>query len=389
MLAFLLIESLYLTVVFYPIIPWRKDKAMSDFDVIVIGGGPAGCYAALAAATKGYRVAIFEEHGVIGWPRHDPGWLMDCEFTRSVIGALGKAVPWNSIYEYRVCHAESGDLIEKSKLGGYVVRRDLLDKEVAALAIRAGASLYLKTRVVKLIRKEGKVEGVETSSNSMPRASGQIIICADGIRSAGNGFPVSEGLCERGEVRAGISYLFANADVSTGMIEHFLSSDPLLNYEVFWTHRNGTCILSFPTAAAFHEVKERTDNMVSRKIKNAYPVEVVGFGRVSSGKYGQYFKKMVMDNILFVGDASGGAGNIHGMIQGHFAGTVAASAMKDNDISEERLSEYQDLVRNTLGKAPFFFFSAREDFGSFDDWFREFEESTKGIKATELALFSS
>ncbi len=81
----------------------------------------------------------------------------------------------------------------------------------------------------------------------------------------------------------------------------------------------------------------------------------------------------------------GGAGNIHGMIQGHFAGTVAASAIKDNDISEERLSEYQDLVLNTLGKAPFFYFSAREDFGSFNDWFREFEESTKGIKAPGFA----
>ena len=90
---------------------------------------------------------------------------------------------------------------------------------------------------------------------------------------------------------------------------------------------------------------------------------------------------------MFVGDASGGAGNIHGMIQGQFAGTVAASAIKGNDISEERLSEYQDLVLNTLGKAPFFWFSAREDFGSFNNWFREFEESTKGIKATELAHF--
>ena len=101
---------------------------MNVFDVIVIGGGPAGCYAALSAATKGCRVAIFEEHGAIGWPRHDPGWLMECDFSKSLIKALGKVVPWSSTDEYRVCHAESGDLIEKSNLGGYIVRRDVLDK---------------------------------------------------------------------------------------------------------------------------------------------------------------------------------------------------------------------------------------------------------------------
>ncbi len=358
---------------------------MRDFDVIVIGGGPAGCYAALTAALKGCRVAIFEEHGAIGQPRHDPGWLMESEFAESVISAVGNTVIWTRVKEYRLCNAESGELIEKSTLGGYLVRRDLLEKEIAALAIQAGARLYLKTKVTKLIRKEGKVEGIETSSNIIPRANGEIFICADGIRSVGNGFAVIEGLCARSEVRPGVSYLLANVAVSAGIIEHFLSSDPILNYRCFWPHRNGVCFFENPSSTAFHELRERQNNIVSRKIQNAYPLEISGFAAATSGKSGEYFENIVKDNIIFVGDASGGSGNIHGMIQGHFAGTVAASAIKDNDISEERLSEYQDSVFNTLGKAPFFWFSAREDFGSFNNWFREFEESTKGIKATELA----
>jgi digeranylgeranylglycerophospholipid reductase len=359
---------------------------MSDFDIIVIGGGPSGCYAALTSATKGCRVAIFEEHGAIGWPRHDPGWLMESEFAKSLIIAVEEAVPWHKVNEYRVCDPKSGNLIETSTLGGYVVRRDLLDREIAAMAIRAGAQLYLKTRVEKLMRKGGRVEGVETGSDIIPEATAKVIICADGIRSAGRGFAAGEGLCEKGEVRAGISYMLANADVSAGIIEHFTSSDPSFNYKCFFTHRDGICFLSFPNAAAFHEMKKREDNVVSRKIKNAYPLEVGGYSRATSGKYGHYFKKMVRDNILFVGDASGGSGNIHGMIQGQLAGTVAAFAIEEKDISEERLSEYQELVLKTLGKSPFVWFSAREEFGSFDNWFREFEESTRGIEATELSL---
>ncbi len=360
---------------------------MNDFDVIVIGGSPAGCYAALAAATKGCGVAIFEEHGAIGWPRHDPGWLMESEFAESVVNAVGKSVPWTRVKEYQVCNSESGDLIEKSTLGGYLVRRDLLEKEIAALAIRAGARLYLGTRVLNMTREAGKVDGIETNSRSIPTARGRIFICADGIRSPGNGLAVKEGLCEKGEARPGISYLLANADVSPGIIEHYLSSDPLLNYKCFFTHGSGMCFLGIPSSAGFDELKERKDNMVSHKIRNACALEVTGYMRITSRKYGQYFENMVRNNVLFIGDASGGSGNIHGMIQGHFAGIVAASAIKDNDLSEGRLAEYQDLVLNTLGKAPFFYFSAREDFGTFNDWFREFKESTKGIKATELAAF--
>jgi len=357
---------------------------MNEFDVIVIGGGPAGCYAALTAAANGCRVALFEEHAAIGWPRHDPGWLMYSDFSKSLMESLGKSVPFSTIDEYRVCSAESGELVEKSPLAGYIVRRDVLDKELAVSAVKAGARLYLQTKVVALIRKEGRVQSVKTSSDSMPEAGARVIVCADGIKSAGRGFPVSEGLCEKGEVRSGLSFLLANADVSPGRIEHFLSDDPLLNYKAFWTQNNRTCAMTFPSIAAFENVRERSDNMVSRKLKDAYPIEIVGFGRVASGKYGQYYKTMVKDNILFVGDASGGCGNIHGMIQGRQAGAVAAAAIKDNDTGEKRLSEYQEQVENTLVKAPFCFFSAREDFGSFSNWFKAFDDTTRGIKAVEL-----
>jgi len=47
------------------------------YDVIVVGGGPAGCYTASLLGQQGFDVHVLEEHAVIGEP-------VDCS---GVIGA--------------------------------------------------------------------------------------------------------------------------------------------------------------------------------------------------------------------------------------------------------------------------------------------------------------
>jgi hypothetical protein len=142
-------------------------------------------------------------------------------------------------------------------------------------------------------------------------------VCADGIRSSGHhGFASREGLCEVAKPRAGNSYALANADVVRGVIEHFVSPEPSLNYMTFFTHGNGLSFIVAGSDKEFRELMQRDDNVVSRKIKNAWPVEVSGFVRMTSGKHATYFESIAKDNVMFVGDASGGAGNIHGMIRG-------------------------------------------------------------------------
>ncbi|MBQ7525902.1 MAG: FAD-dependent oxidoreductase, partial [Abditibacteriota bacterium] len=39
---------------------------MKNFDIIVIGGGVAGCGAAISAARQGAKVLLAERHGFLG-----------------------------------------------------------------------------------------------------------------------------------------------------------------------------------------------------------------------------------------------------------------------------------------------------------------------------------
>ena len=45
---------------------WRKDRRVYDYDLLVIGSGPGGQKAAIAAAKLGKRVCVAERRDMMG-----------------------------------------------------------------------------------------------------------------------------------------------------------------------------------------------------------------------------------------------------------------------------------------------------------------------------------
>jgi digeranylgeranylglycerophospholipid reductase len=134
-----------------------------ETDLVVVGAGPAGSMAALAAARGGLRVALVDKKRAVGEPvqcaegvsrfaiesnglRPDPAYVR-----QEVRGAQG-VVP-------------NGKRFDITRLPGYAVDRARFDRAIADHAVDAGAELFLGRRVTSMSRSRDRWE-----------------VCADGTR---------------------------------------------------------------------------------------------------------------------------------------------------------------------------------------------------------------
>ena len=117
---------------------------MSDFDVLVVGGGPAGLYAAERLARRGISTVVCEEHTLVGDPVHCTGVLATESFDmlglprEATLNSLTKA-KFVSPSGISITHATPTPLAA-------VIDRGRFDRLLAARAVAAGAELRTGTR---------------------------------------------------------------------------------------------------------------------------------------------------------------------------------------------------------------------------------------------------
>jgi digeranylgeranylglycerophospholipid reductase len=108
---------------------------------------------------------------------------------------------------------------------------------------------------------------------------------------------------------------------------------------------------------------------------------------------GGILKKISTDKILVVGDAAGmvnpltGGGIISGMQGGLIAGEIAASAVKDGDTSEKRLSEYDKRCEKEIGDSFTKYMKSRDYLESLSD--EELDSIAKAFNETEFERIST
>lgn len=326
---------------------------MQGYEVIVVGAGPAGSSAAKAAAERGVKTVVLEEHRAIGFPQHCSGMMhgTNSGLSKQILSEMDPRVTLSELKVRRI-YSPRGRIFDISLAGKgvYLIDRALFDQHLAAQAAEAGADILLNTKVTGLITRNEQVVGVTTNSKDMPEIRGNVVIGADGVTSLfGGGTPIWSGLAGRVQgFQAGINFHLFNArDTDTQVIElhvgAFSTNEHYMGW--IWLQQNDahTCHVAFVTKSDFERCK-LGDYVLSKKLKSAVVGQMTGWAQPLTVFPGPFAKK-VKAGLILAGAAANYPSFLLNSLSGSYAGEVAATAVKEGDLSERSLARYDTLCK--------------------------------------------
>ncbi|MFX1452074.1 MAG: NAD(P)/FAD-dependent oxidoreductase [Promethearchaeota archaeon] len=325
---------------------------MTEYDIIVVGAGPAGSLAARKVAEKGLKVLLIEEHKTIGLPVHCSGWLNGCPYTEKLVNEFGRDKIITKVDRWRVWTPKGEFAYEMKFNGGYFVDRVKFDQFLAQKAVQAGSQISIGTNVIDIIREDEKIIGVVVKKKGkIQKIYSDLLIGCDGSKSIPMGIAQKSGILKYDKKKErkyypGIQVEFLNMkDVEPGVIEIFFGSifdKHLGNAFVSNLDEAGHAMIGFGTYQDYLNVK-KNHPILKKRLENAQEFGLRG------GLYalllGEALKTGVLSGLMLCGDAVGYHGIIHAAISGHMAANIAVDAVGASSFSMETLQEYDKIRR--------------------------------------------
>ena len=356
-----------------------RDLGDDDYDVVVVGGGPAGMSAGVRCANEGVRTLLVEKDTLSANKR---AWIVAVTKKREKIFSsmdinLSEIVD-NSITSVRLSAEYPGEDVLTLKgsvdLAGHYIHQDKLNKYM----INKSPSLAVKerVRVVDCKRKNGGVI-VKLSNNEVVAA--KILIDASGAlrepsRMLGRELNMRAMHVGYGYTISGINPIDAGLDDShTFMFRFDFGSNKLYIYwpypagersvdfgvDVYQLYgkRYGLGEKEFPIGLDERKYCIRTLQPLMEKYKNTYPkafegkIEKSYYGIMSDG----WETKPYDDNLIMVGDSAGHSNDLdcegvaNSLILGGCAGEYAAQAVANENFGNPYLrGYYKQIIKKDL-----------------------------------------
>ena len=334
----------------------------NKYDVLVIGGGPAGALAAKTAVEKGLSALIVEKRPAIGAPvrcaegigkealqefiEPDPRWI-----SAEMTGA-GIVAPDGFFMK-----------LESSMAGGkvgYVLDRKFFDRELVFKAAEAGADVAVKSRACAPIMEDGVVKGAKIDyCGKVTDVRAQVVIAADGVESKFSKWCGIDTTVPVREIMSSVQYVMADIDIDPGATIFYLGNDvaPEGYLWVFPKGKRSANVgigISGKKSGDGHRARDYLDKFVKKTFPNGKTIEYIP-GGVSVCRP---LECTVADGLVIAGDAARvvdpltGGGIYNAMYTGRLAAEVVADCIGKGDISKKALMRYDTEWRaSKMGKS--------------------------------------
>lgn len=348
----------------------------TDSDVIVIGAGPCGSFAAFKLARRHTSVAVYEEHDQIGVPSHCAGHLSIRGLKRLGLHPLPSKIVENT-FSNAIFYSPKGNKfsVHLSSPITCVVNRALFDKHVAETAENAGADYSRNSRVESLIIEKGFVKGVVImQEGKIIKKRARVVVDAEGITAK----IVRQAGLPRLNTRMLVNGIEAEAEnvegTETGRVEIFLGRDYAPGFYAWLIPKRED------KAKVGLAAKNGNPKMLLRRLMLKHPAasKKLRKARITQASFhpitlGGPIPQTYSNGFLALGDAASqvkpttGGGVIFGMTCAEIAAEIASDAVQKNDASSEFLSSYHRRFNEVMGFDVNFMLRMRRTLDSMSD----------------------
>jgi digeranylgeranylglycerophospholipid reductase len=332
---------------------------MKTRDVVVVGGGPCGSFAALNLAKLGVDVAVFEEHSEIGVPSHCAGHLSIKGLSRLGLHKLPAGIMENTFHGAVFHSPESKKFkIRFASPVTCAVDRVAFDKHLAEMAERGGAQYSFGSRVESLVIEDGSVKGVSVKheGRAPERVLAKVVIDAEGISSRLLRQTGLETLNRRMLVNGVEAEVGGVKNVEPDVVELFFGKDYAPNFYAWLIPQSDV------RAKVGLAVRNGNPGAALRRLMLGHPAasSKLGTAKILHKAFhpitlGGPIPKTYSNGFVAVGDAASqvkpttGGGVVFGMTCAKIAAEVVYGALCKEDFSSDFLRAYQRRCNEAMG----------------------------------------
>ena len=345
-----------------------------EYDIAIVGAGPAGTTAARVAAEKGLDTILFEKRNEIGAPKRCGEGL-----SKHAMDAAGlKPSPEWALQEIdgMFVFAPSEDRVEVRYKGtaGHTIERKMFDKYLAIKAAEAGAKILAGSRVFDVLTYDGKVSGVNIASQGESKSvKAKIVIAADGVESLLARKVGINTTLNLDDICAGAQFEMSGIDLKDPrMLEVYMGNNVAPGGYV-WVFPKGEKRAN--VGIGVRNGEKRAIGYLNSFVSSHPNLSKGSIIEVNCGgvPVGAPLEELTLDNFMVIGDAARQVNPVHGggigeaMVAGRMAAETAANAIKIGDTSNDELKKYQDAWFEEQGKKLLKLLKLRKVFDALKD----------------------